>query len=60
MDLLYLEQSNGKGGMEVMKFNVTFRCEVLFICDLCMFVMDLLYHFVDIFQNLLLFHYVNF
>lgn len=60
LDLLYLEQSSGKGEMQVMKFNVTFRCEILFTCDLCMFRMDLLYHLVDTFKNLLLFHYVNF
>lgn len=34
LDLLYLEQSSGKGEMQVLKFNKTFACEILVPCDL--------------------------
>jgi len=29
LDALYLEQSNGKGEVQVLKFNETFVCEIL-------------------------------
>lgn len=51
LDLLYLEQSNGKGEVQVLKFNETFVCEILVKRDLYMFRMDLLCHF-DAFQSL--------
>lgn len=38
----------------MLKFNETFICEILVTCDLCMFRMDLLYHF-DTFQSLVYF-----
>lgn len=59
LDLLYLEQYNGKGEMQVLKFNETFVFEILVTCDLYVFRMDLLYHFVDAFQSLCYFSHYN-
>lgn len=54
LDLLYLEQSSGKGEMQVLNFNETFQYEFVVMCGLYIHRLNLL-HYFELFKTCAIF-----
>lgn len=54
LDLLYLEQSSGKGEMQVLNFNETFQYEFVVTCGLYIHRLNLL-HYFELFKTCAIF-----